>query len=195
MLTAPSRTRKMFAALAPKLLKALAATGEPEQSLGRFAGIAGSLGAKAFFYLTLNENPWLMQMTAELAAWSEFLTGILVANPGLFDELVDSLRTGQRKSERDMDGELKRIATGGDIADTLRAYRAGELLRIGVSDLIHSADLERTQEELSDLAGSILKTQLAQCLKEQIRTPRRTSQRKRKTGRICSAGGRKIRRP
>ena len=168
VLTAPSRTRKMFAALAPKLLKALAATGEPEQSLGRFSGIAGSLGAKAFFFLTLNENPWLMQMTAELAAWSEFLTGILVANPGLFDELVDSLRTGQHKTEKDMDAELKRIASGGDISDTLRAYRAGELLRIGVSDLIHSANLEQTQEELSDLAASILKAQLAQCLKEQV---------------------------
>ena len=168
ILTAPSRTRKMFAALAPKLLKALAATGEPERSLGRFACIAGSLGAKAFFYLTLNENDWLLKMTAELAAWSEFLTGILVANPGLFDELVDSLRTGQRKTEEDMDGELKRIASAGDIADTLRAYRAGELLRIGVSDLIHSADLDVTQHELSDLAASILKTQLAQSLKEHI---------------------------
>ena len=166
VLTAPSRTRKMFAALAPKLLKALAATGEPEQSLGRFAGIAGSLGAKALFFLTLNENPWLLQMTAELAAWSEFLTGILVANPGLFDELVDSLRTGQHKTEKDMDAELKRIASAGDISDTLRAFRAGELLRIGVSDLIHSADLEETQEELSDLAAAILKAQLADCRKE-----------------------------
>ncbi|MEI6235042.1 MAG: bifunctional [glutamate--ammonia ligase]-adenylyl-L-tyrosine phosphorylase/[glutamate--ammonia-ligase] adenylyltransferase [Planctomycetota bacterium] len=166
VLTSPSRTRKMFAALAPKLLTALAATGEPEQSLGRFAGIAGSLGAKALFFLTLNENPWLLKMTAELSAWSEFLTGILVANPGLFDELVDSLRTGQRKTEDDMNAELKRLVSGGDIADTLRAYRAGELLRIGVSDLIHSVDLARTQEELSDLAATILNAQLKHCLKE-----------------------------
>ncbi len=166
LLTAPSRTRKMFAALAPKLLQALARTGEPEAALGRFACIAGSLGAKALFFLTLNEKPWLLQMTAELAAWSEFLTGILVANPGLFDELVDALRTGQRKTAKDMEEELRRIASAGDIADTLRAYRAGELLRIGVSDLIHSANLERTQEELSDLAAAILKAQLAQCVKE-----------------------------
>src|SRR5579862_197628 len=167
VLTAPSRTRKMFASLAPKLLKAISATGEPEQALGRFSSIAGSLGAKAVFYLTLNENPWLLRMTAELAAWSEFLTGILVANPGLFDELVDSLRTQQRKSEKDMETELRRIASAGDISDTLRAYRAGEMLRIGVSDLIHSASLERTQEELSDLATVILRVQLDQCLKEQ----------------------------
>jgi len=71
-------------------------------------------------------------MTADLAAWSEYLTGILVANPGLFDELVDALQTGQSKTALEMSAELARIAAGGDIADTLRAYRAGELLRIGV---------------------------------------------------------------
>ena len=165
ILTAPSRTRKFFASIAPQMLKALAATGEPEDALRRFSRIAGSLGAKAVFYQMLNENPWLLKMTADLAAWSEYLTDILVANPGLFDELVDALQTGQSKTAREMAAELAQIAAGGDIADTLRAYRAGELLRIGVRDLIHSASLEQTQGELTDLAEAILRTQLEHSLR------------------------------
>jgi len=165
-LTNPSRTRKFFASLAPVLLKALAATGEPEGALRRFARIVGSLGGKAVFFQALHENPWLLKMTAELAAWSEYLTEILVANPGLFDELVDALRTERSKPQEQMEAELFAIASGGDIGDTLRAYRAGELLRIGVRDLIHSAPLDQTQRELSDLAAAILRVQLVRKVKE-----------------------------
>ena len=165
ILTAPSRTRKFFASVAPQLLKALADTGAGDDALRRFSRIVGSLGARAVFYQTLNENPWLLKMTADLAAWSEYLTDILVANPGLFDELVDALQTGHSKSVNDMASELERITRGGEIKDTLRAYRAGELLRIGVRDLIHDASLEQTQAELSDLAEAILRIQLASTMR------------------------------
>ncbi|HEY3321038.1 MAG TPA: bifunctional [glutamate--ammonia ligase]-adenylyl-L-tyrosine phosphorylase/[glutamate--ammonia-ligase] adenylyltransferase [Planctomycetota bacterium] len=164
-LTAPSRTRKFFASVAPRLLRELTATGEPDEALRRFSRIVGSLGAKAVFYQMLNENNWLLRMTVELAAWSEYLTDILVANPGLFDELVDALQTGHSKSAADMLAELGEITKGGDISDTLRAYRAGELLRIGVRDLIHDAQMEQTQGELSDLAEAILRIQLQHSLK------------------------------
>lgn len=160
LFTNPARTRRFFASLAPGLLKALVATGDPESALRRFSRIAGSLGGKATFYQSLNENPWLLRMTAELAAWSEYLTDILVANPGLFDELVDALRTGQRKDAARLEEELRAVADGGDIGDTLRAFRAGELLRIGVRDLFHQVPLEQTQGELSDLAAVILRAQL-----------------------------------
>ena len=190
ILSTESRTRKFFASVAPPLVKALAATGEPDEALRRFSGLAGSLGARSVFYQMLNENAWLLKMTVDLAAWSEFLTGILVANPGLFDELVDALQTARSKTLRQMLDEMAQLvprgtgvppvdtgkmpvplsadsATGGDIADTLRAYRAGEMLRIGVRDLIHSASLEHTQGELSDLAEVVLRTQLQYCLKQQ----------------------------
>jgi len=167
-LTSPSRTRKFFASLAPVLLHALAATGDPEGALRRCARIVDSLGGKAVFFQALHENPWLLKMIAELAAWSEYLTGILVANPGLFDELVDALRTERSKSQEQLEAELFTITRGGDIGDTLRAYRAGELLRIGVRDLIHSAPLERTQRELSDLAAAILRVQLDHQFKEYV---------------------------
>ena len=167
LFTHPARTRRFFASLAPALLKALAATGDPESALRRFSRIAGSLGGKATFYQSLNENPWLLRMTAELAAWSEYLTDILVANPGLFDELVDALRTGQRKDAERLEEELTMLADGGDVGATLRAFRAGELLRIGVRDLFHQVPLEQTQGELSDLAAAILRAQLASTRKAQ----------------------------
>jgi len=168
LFTNPARTRRFFASLAPPLLKALVETGDPNASLRRFSRIAGSLGGKAIFYQSLNENPWLLRMTAKLAAWSEYLTDILVANPGLFDELVDSLRTGQSKDEERLEEELSAVAQGGDIGDTLRAYRAGEILRIGVRDLFHQVPMDQTQGELSDLAAAILRAQLRATRKAQL---------------------------
>jgi glutamate-ammonia-ligase adenylyltransferase len=160
LMTNPARTRRFFASLAPLLLKALAATGDAEGALRRFSRVAGSLGGKAIFYQSLHENPWLLKMTAELAAWSEYLTDILVANPGLFDELVDALRTGQSKPLEQMSEEVRSLASGGDVGDTLRAYRAGEVLRIGVRDLFHQVPLEQTQCELTHLATVLLRAQL-----------------------------------
>lgn len=161
MLMNPSRTRKFFASVAPQIMRALASTGEPLAALNRFSRIAGSLGGKAVFFQALHENPWLLKMTAELAAWSEYLTEILVANPGLFDELVDSLRTNRSKTMDEMTAELAEVARAGEIGDTLRAYRAGELLRIGVRDLFHAVPLEQTQGELTDLAHALLRAQVA----------------------------------
>ncbi|MBE7466934.1 MAG: bifunctional [glutamate--ammonia ligase]-adenylyl-L-tyrosine phosphorylase/[glutamate--ammonia-ligase] adenylyltransferase [Planctomycetes bacterium] len=156
----PSRTRKFFASLAPLLLKALAITGDPEGALRRFSRIAHSLGGKAVFYESLHENAWLLRLICDLAAYSEYLTDILVANPGLFDELVDALRIDQTKSLEAFEHDLEALAGGGDIADTLRAYRNGELLRIGVRDLMHSQPLELVQQEISDLAAGVLRAQL-----------------------------------
>jgi len=164
-LTNPSRTRKFFASLAPALLKALAATGEAEGALKRFSRIAGSLGAKAVFYQSLHENPWLLKMTVELAAWSEYLTEVLVANPGLFDEVIDALRTDRSKTQAEMERELSSVIGGGEVGDTLRAYRSGEILRIGVRDLFHGSPLEETQTELTALAGTILRAHLHHTLK------------------------------
>lgn len=165
VLANPSRTRKLFASVAPLLLKALAATGEPEGALNRFAGIAGSLGGHAVLYQSLHAHPWLLRMITELAAWSEYLTGILIANPGLFDELVDALRTERSKTLREMETELSRITTGGEVGATLRAYRSGELLRIGVRELMHSFSLRETMQELTDLAIALLRKQLDQTIK------------------------------
>src|SRR5204863_7922602 len=78
ILSAPSQTRKFFASIAPRLLRDLAATGEAEEALRRYSRIVGSLGAKGTFYQMLHENVWLLKMTANLAAWSEYLTDILV---------------------------------------------------------------------------------------------------------------------
>jgi glutamate-ammonia-ligase adenylyltransferase len=182
-LVAPSRTRKFFASIAPQLLKSLAATGEPDDALRRFSRIAGSLGAKAVFYQMLSENPSLLKMTVELAAWSEYLTDTLVANPGLFDELVDALHTERSKTAAVMQSELEMLTTGGDIADTLRAYRSGELLRIGVRDLLHSASLEQTQFELSDLAESILRIEVQHIARQHIQS----------RGEIKNAAGKPVR--
>ncbi|MCW8129931.1 MAG: bifunctional [glutamate--ammonia ligase]-adenylyl-L-tyrosine phosphorylase/[glutamate--ammonia-ligase] adenylyltransferase [Planctomycetota bacterium] len=163
-LTSASRTRKFFASLAPLLLRSLAATGEPEGALKRFSRIASSLGGKAVLYQALHENLWLLKMICELSAWSEYLVEILVANPGLFDEVIDALRTEQSKTQAQMEKEIAGVAQGGDVSDTLRAYRAGELLRIGVRDLIHSAPLEQTQTELTALGEALLRAQYAHTL-------------------------------
>ena len=93
-----------------------------------------------------------------------------------------------------MEAELAGIASG-DIADTLRAYRAGELLRIGVSDLIHSAGLKQTQGETERSGRSDSQDATAAHGESATTGARRMQSGGRQARRLRRAGAGQIRRP
>ena len=151
------RTRASLAQCAPALVEALRRTVDPDMALRQVERIVESIGANSVFYQTLAENRWLLEMVVDLSVSSEFLTDLLVRHPGMLDELVDSIQTGRAKDVGQMREELDRLLAGAvEIDAILKGYQAGELLRIGVRDLLHEADLAETFGELSDLAEVIL---------------------------------------
>ncbi len=95
------RCRHFLAAIAPQLLKAIAAHADPDshadQSRARSAirwaakGCCGSCSASI--------RP-RMRLYVELCSSSQYLSGILTSNPGMIDELMDSLRAGQAADAR-----------------------------------------------------------------------------------------------
>ena len=53
--------------------------------------VSASLGAKAVLWELFNFNPPSLRLYVELCATSQFLSEILINNPGMIDDLVDSL--------------------------------------------------------------------------------------------------------
>src|SRR5690606_13185775 len=85
------RCRHFLASIVPRLLPAIAATADPDQTLVNLSKVSDSLGGKGVLWELFSFNPPSLRMYVELCASSPYLSGILVSNPGMIDELMDSL--------------------------------------------------------------------------------------------------------
>src|SRR5213079_1459727 len=81
------RCRHFLASIAPQLLRAAADTPDPDEALNNLEKVTASLGAKAVLYELFSFNPATLKLYVDLCAGSPFLSGLLISNPGMIDEL------------------------------------------------------------------------------------------------------------
>ncbi|MEE9201356.1 MAG: bifunctional [glutamate--ammonia ligase]-adenylyl-L-tyrosine phosphorylase/[glutamate--ammonia-ligase] adenylyltransferase [Candidatus Brocadiales bacterium] len=150
------RTRAFFASIVPSLLSMLKQVPDPDMALNNLERCTASLGAKTIFFQMLSENPQAIEVFVDLCAYSQFLSDILIKNPGMVDQLIDSLIIGERKDTEQMVEELSAMVSHApDKIRCLRGYKNQEMLRIGVSDILGRADMSTTMEDLSGLAEAV----------------------------------------
>jgi [glutamine synthetase] adenylyltransferase / [glutamine synthetase]-adenylyl-L-tyrosine phosphorylase len=102
-------------------------------------------------------NPPSLKLYVDLCAWSQFLSEILINNPGMIDELLDSLVLNQPRSAAELRAELADLCRGAeDLDPILHSFQSTELLRIGVRDILGKDTIRETVAALSDLAETIL---------------------------------------
>jgi glutamate-ammonia-ligase adenylyltransferase len=119
--------------------------------------VTASLGAKTVLWERLNFNPPSLKLDVELCAWSQFLSEILINNPGMIDELLDSLVLNQPRTAEELRIELAELCRGAaDPEPILHSFQDKELLRIGVGDILGKGPIQQTTADLSDLAETIL---------------------------------------
>src|SRR5262249_26472144 len=92
------RCRHFLASIAPQLLRAVAETPDPDEALTQLERVSASLGAKAVLWELFSFNPPILKLYVELCAGSPFLSGLLINNPGMIDELLDSLVLNQPRT-------------------------------------------------------------------------------------------------
>jgi glutamate-ammonia-ligase adenylyltransferase len=156
------RCRHFLASIAPKLLRALAETPDPDLALVNLEKVTASLGAKAVLWELFSFNPPSLKLYVDLCAWSPFLSDILINNPGMVDELLDSLVLNQPRTADELRKELAELCRGAaDLDPILHSFQDTELLRIGVRDILGKDSIQETTASLSNLAETIL-VQLAQ---------------------------------
>jgi glutamate-ammonia-ligase adenylyltransferase len=156
------RCRHFLASIAPQLLRALAETPDPDMALVNLEKVTASLGAKAILWELFSFNPPSLKLYVDLCASSQFLSEILITNPGMSDELLDSLVLNQPRTANELRAELAELCRGAaDPEPILHSFQYKELLRIGVRDILGKDTLQATTGALSDLAETIL-VQIAQ---------------------------------
>jgi glutamate-ammonia-ligase adenylyltransferase len=176
------RCRHFLASIAPALLRAIADTPDPDMALVNLEKVTDSLGAKTVLWELFSFNPPSLKLYVDLCAWSQFLSEILINNPGMIDELLDSLVLNQPRSAEELRGELADLCRGAaDLEPILHSFQDKELLRIGVRDILNKDAIQATTAALSDLAEVLL---------EQIAAPQYAPLVKRFGVPILSAGER-----
>lgn len=151
------RCRHFLASIAAPLLKAVAETPDPDGTLNNLERVTASLGAKAVLYELFSFNPPSLKLYVDICASSPYLSGILTSNPGMIDELLDSLVLDQPRTGAELKAELTELLRGAsDIDPILHSFQDKELLRMGVQDMLNKASIRATTSGLSDLADAIL---------------------------------------
>jgi glutamate-ammonia-ligase adenylyltransferase len=152
------RCRHFLASIAPRLLRALADTPDPDMALVNLENVTASLGAKTVLWELFSFNSPSLTLYVDLCAWSQFLSEILINNPGMIDELLDSLVLNQPRTAEELGVELAELCKGAADPDPiLQSFQKKELLRIGVRDILDKDTVAETAAALSDLAETILR--------------------------------------
>jgi glutamate-ammonia-ligase adenylyltransferase len=151
------RCRHFLASIAPELLRAVAETPDPDMALVNLEKVTNSLGAKTVLWELFSFNPPSLKLYVDLCAWSQFLSEILINNPGMIDELLDSLVLNQPRRIEELRNELADLCRGAaDLEPILHSFQDKELLRIGVRDILRKDSIQETTAALSHLAEVLL---------------------------------------
>ncbi len=152
-----SHIRQRFKEIAPNLLDALSRRSDPDATLLRLGQIIANLRAPAAVYDILNMNPSLSEHLSLLVENSQYLSELLIRDPGLFEAFSarESMVRGHTRAELEAELDYLRRAHDSDAAPY--RLRDGELLRISMRDLFGHITVLQVGDELTQLAEVCLK--------------------------------------
>lgn len=164
------RCRHFLAAIAPKLLQEIAQTPEPDTTLVNLARVSDSLGGKSALWELFSANRPSLNLYVTLCAACPYLAGTLTSNPGMIDELMDSLLIDKPATPEMLAKTLADLSHGAeDMEPILHSFKSAQHLQVGVRDILGKDDIQATHAALSDTAEVCL-TQIAkQSFEELVR--------------------------
>ena len=163
------KTKNLLSNLMPALLSFLSKSPDPDAALNNFERFLSKTNMKEAYFKVFSQHPYILELLAMLFGSSQFLSNILIKSPELFDGLVATDILNVKKSREQMVDEGRGKGEGAaGLLNRLKRYKNGELIRIGIRDILNFADIETTFEELSDLADASLLLLVEFCYKEII---------------------------
>lgn len=151
------RCRHLLASILPRLLTAISATPQPDATLISLTRVSHSIGGKGVLWDLFRFSPATLELYVKLCASSPYLSGILTTNPGMIDELIDSLQIDRLPKKEELCATLQEMLRGAtDRMGVLHDFKNAEHLSIGVRDLLGKEDIDRTHAALADVAETCL---------------------------------------
>lgn len=147
------RCRHFLAAISPQLLEVIAQTPDPDSTLVNLSQVSDSLGGKGVLWELFSVNPATLNLYVRMCASSPYLSNILISNPGMIDELMDSLMLDKLPGFEVLEQMMNDLCRGAeDIFPILHSFKNLLHLRVGVLDILGKKDLVARHGALSDVA-------------------------------------------
>ena len=157
-------SRNLLRRILPDLLKNLRTVPDPDGALVHFERFLSRVGARTIYYSMLAENPEALKLLAVLFGSSPFLSSLVIRQPDLLDIIVSGSGLSSMKPEDVMEEEIRGLVVSSpsleDELNVLRRYRNGEILRIGLGDLLGLREIEEINLELTVMAEVLVKAVL-----------------------------------
>ena len=163
------RCRHFLASIAPQLLHQIAQTPEPDTTLMNLARVSDSLGGKAALWELFSTNRPSLNLYVTLCAACPYLAGMLTSNPGMIDDLMDSLLVDKLPTLHMLEQTLAELSRGAeDLEPILHSFKNAQHLRVGVRDILGKDDILATHAALSDTAETCIKRITSQAWSESV---------------------------
>ena len=149
------------------LLHALAEAPHPDHALLNFERFAAAVPNRTALFQTFLRQPRSVEILSRLFVGSQFLSEILISNPGYLEPLTQQRLLAELKSVEQLEEEACAAGEAGpgksaeDRWSGLRRFQRWELLRLGVCDFFGLLDLRRVTVQLSLLADAMIRAGLA----------------------------------
>lgn len=152
------RAREILTRLTPRLLRAFAGAGEPDQAFARFASFFGGLNAGVQVLALLDARPALLELLSRILTLAPRLSEELARRPALLDALIDPRfvaplgadEPGHRHA--DLTALLNEADHFEGKLNAARRFHREEAFRIGVQVLEGLASAEQAGAAHADLA-------------------------------------------
>ncbi len=128
-------------------------TPDPDVTLATLATVSDSIGAKGVLWELFSFSPPNLRLFVRLCASSDYLCSILCSNPGLVDELIDSLVLENLPTLDWLRAHLEDLVAGAaDIGPIIHSFKNVFHLRVGVRDIVGRDSIRDIHRALADIA-------------------------------------------
>ena len=171
-----ARARELLTRLTPRLLRALAGAGDPDQAFVRFAAFFGGLSAGVQVLALLDARPLLLDLLARVLSLAPRLANDLARRPALLDALIEPrfVQPLSQDGPGALRGELgERLVGAASFEEKLNAarrFQREEAFRIGVQVLEGLASAGEAGAAYADLAEACVAAMADAALVEVERT-------------------------
>lgn len=147
------RCRHFLSIIAKQLLTKISQTPDPDLTLENLAVSCRSLGGKGILWELFSVHEPSLDLYIRLCGASPYLIGILTSNPGMIDELLDSLMLNRLPTEQQIAVMLHELCRGAeDIEPIVHSFKNARHLNVGVRDILGKESITDTHRALSDIA-------------------------------------------
>ncbi|MFN7845546.1 MAG: hypothetical protein ACK5YR_22565 [Pirellula sp.] len=158
------RCRHFLASIAPRLLQKIHLTPNPDLTLENLVETTRSLGGKGVLWELFSVHEPSMDLYIRICGASPYLVSILTKNPGMIDELLDSLMLNRLPTELQLEAMLYDLCRGAvDIEPILASFKNAMHLNVGVRDILGKESVTATHRALADIADVCVRQVIENC--------------------------------